>query len=212
MRSAAVFVPVFFLAQAGLVFWASGAEHPPAIPDLARFPAQFGDWKSFYEDPIADDVRQQLQADQLVSRTYSRKQGAVANLFVAWFQTQSQGARQPHSPQVCLPGAGWTPIITDRVRLDAGGQTADVNRYVVSLGGQKAVVLYWYQTAKRMVASEWASKFWTVWDALSVQRTDIALVRVVTWPGAGGDYQKATELGLTFARDMYPALREALPR
>ena len=112
--------------------------------------------------------------------------------------------KQPHSPQVCLPGSGWTPIVADRVTLAAGGESAEINRYVASFQGQGAVVLYWYQTPRRTVASEWSSKFFTVWDALSVKRTDIALVRVVTWP-TGADYAKATQDGLAFAK-RHPAL------
>jgi len=198
--------------QAALVHWAAGAERPPAVPDLSNFTAHLGVWQLLHEDPVENDVRAQLQADQLVSRTYSRLPGGTpANLFVAWFQTQSQGTRQPHSPQVCLPGAGWTPILSDRIRIDAGGESLPVNRYVASNGGQQAVILYWYQTSHRAVASEWASKLWTVWDALSTRRTDIALIRVVTWPGTG-EYEKATADGVAFAKEMYPALRETLPR
>src|SRR3974390_1991710 len=70
MRKAALLIPVLFLAQAGLVRWASGAEHPPAIPDLSRPPTNFGLWRSVQDDPIGQDVRDQLQADQLISRTY----------------------------------------------------------------------------------------------------------------------------------------------
>jgi EpsI family protein len=73
------------------------------------------------------------------------------------------------------------------------------------------IVLYWYQTAQRVTASEWASKFWTVWDAISAKRTDIALVRLVTWPSAAGD-DAATADGTAFASDLYPLLRNTLPR
>jgi EpsI family protein len=203
-------VPVALLLQAALVHWASGAERPPAIPDLSTFSARLGAWQMLREDPIEPDVRAQLQADQLLSRTYLRS-GTAANLLVAWFQTQSQGTRQPHSPQVCLPGAGWIPVISDRVQIEAGGESLPVNRYVAANAGQQAVILYWYQTSRRAAASEWASKFWTVWDALSARRTDIALIRVVTWP-VGADYESATKEGVAFAQEMYPGLRAALPR
>jgi EpsI family protein len=212
MRRAALLVPAALILQTALVHWASGAERPPAMPDLSKFSPHLGAWQLLREEPVAEDVRAQLQADQLVSRTYSRSPGGTAaNLFVAWFQTQSQGTRQPHSPQVCLPGAGWTPIISDRIRIEAGGELLPVNRYVAASGGQQAVILYWYQTSRRAVASEWSSKFWTVWDALSSRRTDIALIRVVTWP-TGTDYESATKDGVAFAREMYPSLRADLPR
>jgi EpsI family protein len=212
MRKAVMIVPALLIAQAALVHWAAASERPPAIPDLSTFPGHAGAWQVLREDPIAPDVRAQLQADQLLSRTYSQPaNGTAASLLVAWFQTQSQGNRQPHSPQVCLPGAGWTPLVTDRIPIQAGGETLSINRYVAAYGGQRAVILYWYQTSRRVVASEWASKFWTVWDALSARRTDIALVRVVTWP-SGPEFETATAEGAAFAKEIYPMLRESFPQ
>jgi EpsI family protein len=212
MRRTAWLLPAALLVQAGFVRWTAASERPPAIPDLSRLEKHLGAWQLLREDPIATEVQAQLGADQLVSRTYAaRPGGTAASLLVAWFQSQSHGTRQPHSPQVCLPGGGWMPLVTDRVRIQAGGESFSANRYVVRSHGQTAVVLYWYQTSRRAVASEWASKFWTVWDALSQRRTDIALIRVVTW-AAGTDYRAATANGTAFVKELYPALRAALPR
>ncbi len=212
MHRSAWLVPAALLAQAVMVHWTAAGERPPAIPDLSNFETHLGAWQLLREDPISSDVLAQLKADQIVSRTYARRPDeTVANLLVAWFQTQSHGTRQPHSPQVCLPGAGWTPILNDRVHIQAGGKSILANRYVARRRGQDSVVLYWYHTSRRDVASEWSSKFWTVWDALSQKRTDIALVRVVTWP-QGADYQTATDNGIAFIGEMYPELRKALPR
>ncbi len=71
------------------------------------------------------------------------------------------------------------------------------------------MVLYWYQTPRRAIAGEWAAKLWLVADALRDRRTDTALVRVVAWPGEGGD-AAATAVAMGFARDLYPLLRECL--
>jgi EpsI family protein len=137
--------------------------------------------------------------------------GAFANLLVAWFQTQREGARQPHSPKVCLPGAGWTAQIADRVTVGTAVGAITVNRYVVEKDKQRAVILYWYQTPRRVIAGEWAAKFWLAADGLRDRRTDTALVRVTASADSGGD-QAATEVAAGFARDLYPALREYLPR
>ena len=205
-------VPLFLAAQILVVRAAASGEHPPPAPALARFPAAFGPWRLFGRDPIDAAVARELGADRLVSQIYvETPTGSVANLLVAWFQTQREGARQPHSPKVCLPGAGWTPRVVDEVTVDTRAGAITVNRYVVDKGTERAVVLYWYQTPRRVIAGEWAAKFWLAADALRDKRTDTALVRVTTWPASGGD-QAATAVATGFARDLYPALREYLPR
>jgi EpsI family protein len=206
----AALVPVFLAAQFLSIRGVAGVEHPPAPPLLARFPVEFGGWKVLREDPVAADMASELGADQLLSRTYVRTPaGLPASLFVAWFRTQRGGARQPHSPKVCLPASGWSPEFTGEVTLETDAGAITVNRYVAANGMRRAVVIYWYQTPRRAIASEWAAKLWLVADALRDRRTDTALVRVITWP-AGGSDQAATATAIGFARNLYPLLREYL--
>lgn len=203
-------VPVLLAAQILTVRWAAGVEHPPAPPDLSRFTVELGRWKVYSEDPIAADMARELGADRLLSQTYIQTPtGSLASLFVAWFETQRGGVRQPHSPKVCLPASGWTPQVTGEVTLHTAAGAITVNRYVVANGMQRAVVLYWYQTPRRAIASEWTAKLWLVADGLRDRRTDTALVRVMAWPAQGGD-DAATTVAMGFAQDLYPLLRQYL--
>ena len=207
-----VLVPLFLSAQILLVHGATSGEHPPPPPDLATFPAAFGHWKVFRDDPIDTAIASVLGADRLVSQTYMETPtGSYASLLVAWFQTQRGGARQPHSPKVCLPGAGWTPRVVDELTLDTAAGAITVNRYVAAMDTQRLVVLYWYQSPRRVIAGEWAAKFWLAADAWRDKRSDTALVRVTAWESSGGD-QEATAVATEFARSLYPMLREYLPR
>jgi EpsI family protein len=200
--------PAFLALQAGAVYWITAGEHPPAAPDFATFPTQLGGWQKVREDPIDSDTEAQLRADRTLNWTYSTNAAASpANLFVAWFQSQRGGASQPHSPQVCLPANGWVQILSDRIDLQDG---LLINRYITTLGPQRAVVLYWYQTPHRVIASEWAAKFWVMADAVKDKRTDTSLVRVVLWNNGKSDEQTTAD-ALAFARQAYPALRQALP-
>jgi EpsI family protein len=207
-----ILVPVFLLAQDLLVHWAVGRERAPAPPALSSFPSEFGEWRQLREDPIAADVAADLHADESLSRTYAHtSKGSVANLFVAWFQSQRGGASQPHSPKVCLPASGWTPAVTGEVTLDTAAGAITINRYIVVNRGQRDVVLYWYQGPRRVTAGELEAKLWLIADALRDKRTDTALVRVVV-PSADGSDQAATAAATGFAQSLYPLLRETLPR
>lgn len=202
-------VPIFLTAQGLLVYWSAGTEHPPAPPPLAQFPTRFGGWTELQEDPIDRDVAATLRADRLLARTYSEGAAEPVGFLVAWFQSQRAGASQPHSPKVCLPASGWTPAATGEMTIATAAGPITVNRYVVASRAERAVVLYWYQSARRATAGEWASKFWLVADAVRDRRSDTALVRIVVEDESGGDEQ-ATLTATRFARAVYPLLRKQL--
>ena len=203
-------VPVFLAGQGLLVYWSAGTEHPPPLPALSQFPADFAGWRELREDPIDPDVVNTLKADRLLSRTYNNRAGESAEFLVAWFQSQRAGASQPHSPKGCLPASGWTPESTGELTIATAGAAITVNRYVVASRSERAVILYWYQTSRRAIAGEWASKLWLVADAIRDRRTDTALVRIVVDSQPGCD-DSATGTAATFARSVYPLLREELP-
>jgi EpsI family protein len=194
-------VPLFLASQALLVHWTGAFERPPAKPDFSKFPLQIGPWERIREDPVDLATQTELGADGLVSRTYAQN-GQVANLFVAWFQSQRAGTSQPHSPQVCLPASGWIPETNGLI--DIGPIT--VNRYVIAKGNERAVVLYWYQTPRRVVAGEWSAKFWLMADAIRDRRTDTSLVRITTW--VDKDVPTATKVATEFSERLYPLLKE----
>ena len=208
-------VPLFLAAQILAVQVVSSREHPPPASALAGFPKMFGQWKWLGDEPIDSTTAKELGADLLASQMYAAQSNSPASSFVsllvAWFQTQREGARQPHSPKVCLPAAGWTPQVQDELTVDTTAGAITVTRYIIQKGSQRAVVLYWYQTPRRVIAGEWSAKFWLAADALVDQRSDTALVRVIAWPARRGD-QETTAVAGGFARNLYPVLRDYLPR
>ena len=207
----AILVPLFLAGQTLLVHWTGSLENPPPVPDLTRFPAQMGTWQRVSEAPIDEATKTQLGADRLMNSMYSRQpDGGYVNLFVAWFQSQRAGTSQPHSPQVCLPASGWVNESNGTIDLATSAGAISVDRFVVSHGPERAVVLYWYQTPRRVIAGEWAAKFWLMTDALRDRRTDTSLVRVTAWV-RGSDVDAATKVASEYSQVLYPALRQTLP-
>lgn len=207
----AILVPLFLAAQGLLVWSAAYRETPPAFPDLERLPANAGGWHFAGANERASDLLESLGADRLLERNYVYTPTAsVASLFVAWYHSQVAGNRQPHSPQICLPGSGWMPVRTGEAALSTAAGPIRVNRWLVAKGGQRAAVLYWYQKPRRVVVGEFAAKFWLGADAIHDRRTDLALVRVVVL--STGRDEEALATGAAFASAIYPQLRDVLPR
>ena len=171
---------------------------PPSKP-LAEFPTVIGAWRTAREGVIEQDERDVLRADDYLTREYSAPGRRSVGLFVAFFRSQRAG-QTPHSPKNCLPGSGWAWSVADTIHVDISGraQPIEINRYVVSKGDDHAVVLYWYQSRDRVVASEYKAAAFTAWDALRYNRTDTELVRVVT---------PLTQSGVEFIQAFFGQLR-----
>jgi EpsI family protein len=200
---------VVLAAQAVLFYSASHGESTPLPAPLSAFPASFGNWTMLQEGVVEKETLEVLRADDTLTREYANPNGAV-NLFIAYFKTQRTG-QSPHSPKNCLPGSGWQPSANDRVELATGGDTIRINRYVVSKGEDEDVVLYWYQSQGRVIADEFAAKFYLIEDSIRKHRSDTSLVRVVT-PVVGQQRDRAEQIAEDFAKAAYPVIRGYLPR
>lgn len=195
--------------QAALFYSASHGDAVPLIAPLSAFPTSVGNWHMAQEGVIEKETLDILRADDTLTRWYVGPIGG-ANLFIAYFKTQRQG-QSPHSPKNCLPGSGWQPSETGKVNVDAGGETIRINRYIVAKGDEKSMVLYWYETQGRVIADEFAAKFYLIADSIRKHRSDTALVRVVVPIGKDRDAD-AQRLATNFVQTFYPAVRSYLPQ
>jgi EpsI family protein len=213
-RPPALILTILLAAQASVFYgFSRGSENIPLVRSLDRFPAQLGGWRMIQSGVIEDEVKEVLRADDYLTRFYANDQTKqVASLFVAYFRSQRAG-QTPHSPKNCLPGSGWIWTISDTIPVTIAGlpQPIEVNRYVVSKGEERAMVLYWYQSRDRVVASEYKAAAYSVNDALRYNHTDTALVRVVIGFRTPQEQQIAYESGMSFIQSFYAPLRGFFP-
>jgi EpsI family protein len=162
---------------------------PPHLP-LASFPSRLSDWDS---SEIVQDKKtlEVLGPGDFLERVYQdpAQKLPYVDVFLAYFPSQRAG-ETPHSPQHCLPGSGWNPEENVRITLSlAGHRPFPANRYVITKGDQRRLVLYWFWAHDRGVASEYWAKFYLVADAIRMNRSDGSLVRLVTpmFPGESPD-------------------------
>jgi len=208
----ALVLTLVLVAHALAMYGLSRNEETPEHRALEEFPIEIEDWQMAYEGTVEQEVQEVLQADDTLVRTYQRPADpALAYLYIAYFQSQRTGVA-PHSPKHCLPGAGWAPVEAREAEIALPGREdpIKVNQYTVVKGDQKVLVLYWYQTRNRVIASEYVAKFYLVADAIRYNRTDTALVRVMT-PIINDDTTSAVDQAEQFVRSFFPLLDGFLP-
>lgn len=181
---------------------------PPAR--LSALPLTIDTWRG-RDDPRLDaETERATQADSYLLRTYVHAPVPVEapiGLYVAYYATQRSG-HTIHSPLNCLPGTGWEWLERGHraVRLDSG-DVIDVNRGVAQRDADKLLLYYWFQSRGRVVASEYANKLLLVRDAVTLHRSDGALVRVTARLRSSAEPGEA----VSFIRALYPALERDLP-
>jgi EpsI family protein len=205
-------VAIALLACAGGFLQArSRSERVPAHAPLSSFPEALGSWagKDVEIPPAFLDV---LGPGEFLSRIYQAPAEPYIDFFLAYFPSQKTGDTI-HSPKNCLPGAGWTPIEAGRMQLaEASGPPINVNRYVLEKNGSHMFVLYWYQAHGRAVANEYWAKYFLVADAIRTNRTDGALIRVITPMAFNEDVTTSEKRAAGFARQILPLLNRYVPK
>ena len=174
---------------------------------LREFPSAIG--FSHSEDrPYENQIVKAIGADDYINRVYLGSAPAI-ELYIGYYKDQRSGDRI-HSPKNCLPGSGWEPVHSTRVQIGSvGGAPVLVNGYLVAQGASRDMVLYWYQSHGRIVASEYWAKFWLVADALKHKTSDGAMIRI--WTTAADGEATAQARAVDFARRVYPQVAEFLP-
>jgi exosortase D (VPLPA-CTERM-specific) len=185
----------------------------PARLGLKTFPDRLGNW-SGYDLPLDDEVLAVLGPGDFLLRLYQNEVDSQpeVGLFIAYFSSQRAGDTI-HSPQNCLPGAGWSPVELSRITLDLPGyKPFPANRYIVAKGDARQLVVYWFWAHDRGVASEYWAKFYLVKDSIEMNRSDGALLRFTTpmFPGESAEAAQARILPLV--RGVAPLLDDYIPR
>jgi len=176
------------------------------------FPAQVGEWRDIKDEPIASDTREVLGDGEFLERFYGRHENEPPiDFFLAYFPSQRRGSTM-HSPQHCLPGAGWTPVQHTFVPIEGHRGVQTVNLYVIAKGLDREAVLYWYQAHGRIIASEYWAKVYLISDAISMNRSDGSLVRVITQVRPDESLDSAVARDRDFAQNLLRVLDQFVPR
>jgi EpsI family protein len=151
-----------------------------------------------------------LGLDDYVLADYVAPKGKPVNFYVAYYSSQQNGYA-PHSPTVCLPGGGWLVTHSEQTNYNGLGATFPLNRVILDNNGTKEVVYYWFDERGRKIADEYWAKWYLLVDAITKNRSDGSLIRLVTQIFPGETEQDGDLRLQTFMQDVVPQLGAYLP-
>jgi len=197
-RNAWILAAVLLGASALVNWMIFRDETAPERRPLADFPSVLGTWRQRGDEIKFDQgVESILRASDYTMREFASLDGSTANVYIGYYRSQRTGATY-HSPQNCLPGAGWTMREPQTVTIQtADGSSFTADLYFIDSGIYHEVMVYWYEGRGRREASEYRDKINTVLDSFTRQRTDGAMVRVMTSVGNDPDAAKAKVIELS---------------
>ena len=207
-------------------------EKVPPAQSFESFPLQVGDWKG-KRDVMDDAFIKELDFSDYVIVDYAAGPRSV-NFYTAYYESQRKG-ESIHSPETCIPGSGWEfknagsvtipltahPGSTVHGSTNPGstvhgsrsnGSSITVNRAVMEKGASRQLVYFWFPQRDRVLTNAWQLKLYNFWDALTRQRTDGALVRLITPVYPDEDAGKAEQRLTSFTQDIVPVLNQYLPK
>lgn len=196
--------------------WAARSDVEARVLDrqsFSRFPDEVSSW--FGTAALLDpQVERVLAATDYLNATY-RSIGAAApvNMFVAFYDTQSEG-EGIHSPEVCLPVGGWEIFSLEPHTIDMTGTgygVFSVNRAVIQKGLSQQLVYYWFEQRGKRLTNDFLAKASVLVDGLTMGRTDGALVRYVTPIGDSETEADADARLQEFISQSLPELPEFVP-
>ena len=211
--SPALITAMLLAATAALGWHLAPASTPVTVErePLVLFPDRIGDWRG-QPGRIEPNIERVLGADDYyIARYTSPAETQPVNLFVAWYAKQNEGDGI-HSPQVCIPSGGWevSEWTTTTVTL-ATGETVPLVRAIIQKGLARQLVYYWFEARGRRLTNDYVAKAYTVWDSVTIGRTDGALVRLVT-PIGTHESEAAGEARLArFMAESLPLLPRFVP-
>jgi EpsI family protein len=205
-------VAILLAATLALLMARDREEVLPPRSQLASFPSAIVQWQG-KDLQTSAELAETLGPGEFLLRDYvNNEQRTAASLYVAYFPSQRTGDTI-HSPKNCLPGAGWIPAETSHIWIEQpGGEKIEVNRILVTKGAERALVLYWYQAHGRVTPSEYGAKYYLVADAIRMNRSDGALVRIITFMKNGESVREAETTAIGFAQLVSPMLDSYIPR
>lgn len=185
----------------------------PERKAFLNFPTALGHWVGRNDYLTQQYLKELKLTDYVIVNFMQPETRDSVNFYSAYYQSQRKGAAV-HSPRSCIPGDGWQITSFEQREfpgLQLEGQALQVNRAIIQKGESRQLVYFWFQQRGRMITNEYMVKWYLFYDAIAMNRTDGALIRLVTPVDKVEDVAVADQRLQVFLKDLLPELPAYLP-
>jgi EpsI family protein len=174
---------------------------------------EIGEWKADGQTKIGRKFIEVLDLSEYAMIEYKNGNGKNINFYVAYYESQSKG-KSIHAPESCILGSGYTFDESGTVSISpitGNTDTMKISRAVIKYGKLRQISYYWFLQRGRTLSNFYQLKLYNFWDAFTKQRTDGALVRLITPVYETESLAEADIRLQNFVRDILPLLEEYIP-
>ncbi|HBH49741.1 MAG TPA: EpsI family protein [Bacteroidales bacterium] len=152
---------------------------PPKVEKKIKLTEALADidgYKVVRTSPLEDNIFTFLDLDDYIFRTYE-KDGVQITLYIGFYYTADK-VSAAHSPLVCFPGQGWTITEPEYGRQMVGDHQINYAQIDATLGNQKELIVYWYQSHDDTVTHVYRNKLNTFYNKIFNDDQQHAFVRI----------------------------------
>lgn len=156
--------------------------------------------------PLSDVNAKMLDLDDYIQARYEKTDGkGIVDLYVGYYYSLEK-LNASHHPLVCFPSQGWKVTSPLSRKTDFGGNVITYSTIEAELGGQKLLVMYWFQAGQKSALTLRQNKINAVINKFSGKNGEHAFVRIIV--PLQTTRQDAIEIGEKFMFAFYPAFME----
>jgi exosortase D (VPLPA-CTERM-specific) len=212
-NAAAVIVTVLGLLSVGLLNYATASFEPFRLKSgFSPFPLTIGPWQGRTES-IDTEVIELSGAEEALNATFSSNRGEIISLYIGYRGSPfNESENFFHSPNVCLPSAGWKTLSISNHSIEAvpGFGQMVVRKMVIEKMGLRQLVYYWFQTKNRVSSDVHVNRFHLTMHAIGRNNTYDLFIRPITPLKPSESLETAQARLDEFTRQMMEALFEFL--
>jgi len=183
----------------------------PHRMSFEHFPMTIGDWQGKREY-ISDNILKALWADDYVTARYFKPGSPNMMYLLIPFYNYQVTNHTAHAPQACILGGGFS-LVRSKTHLVRVSPDRDIEimTMILEKGDTRLLGSYFFLQKGRVITSPWMNKFYLIWDGITKQRTDGALVRAEMTVAPGQSMDEAYGELEEFIVKLWPILPDYIP-
>ncbi len=186
----------------------------PARQAFTEFPLQLaGGWQGVTSKLEPDIVATLALTDYFLgnyTQGPSTRSTPWVNFYTAYYASQS-GGESSHSPRTCIPGDGWAILKIEDITVPMNGSTLPVTRALIQKGENRHLVYFWFRQRGQNLTGEMKVKWNILYDSVVRDRSDGALIRLITPVLPGEDPAQSEQRLTAFVQTLSPQLNAFIP-